>query len=200
VAIEDGFVNFTHIKNTILFYRTVRMSLSIIMGNMFSGKTSELIRRLKRLKILEKRIVVVNSAKDTRSPEQVLKTHDNVKFDCYKVLDLYELLNKDAFEDAEIVAIDEAQFFPNLKKFVECCLDMGKDVIIAGLDADAFQRKWGEILDCVPIACEVTKLSALCKYCRSGRPGPFTKRIVDNSDLELIGGSDMYVAVCRKHL
>ena len=176
------------------------MSLSIIMGNMFSGKTSELIRRLKRLKILEKRIVVINSAKDTRSPEQVLKTHDNVKFDCYKVLDLFELLNKDTFEDAEIIAIDEAQFFPNLKKFVECCLDIGKNVIIAGLDADAFQRKWGEILDCVPIACEVTKLSALCKYCGSGRPGPFTKRIVENTDLELIGGSDMYVAVCRKHL
>ena len=77
---------------------------------------------------------------------------------------------------------------------------MGKSVILAGLDADAFQRKWGEILDCIPLASEVTKLSALCKYCRHRIPGPFTKRIVEDTSLELIGGSDMYVAVCQKHL
>ena len=176
------------------------MGLSIIMGNMFSGKTSELIRRLKRLKVLDKRIVVVNSAKDTRSPDEVLKTHDNVKFGCYKVFDLYDLMEKREFQDADVIAIDEVQFFPNLKKFVVTCLDMGKDVIIAGLDGDAFQRKWGEILDCIPIASEVTKLSALCKYCRHGNLGPFTKRIVEDKALELIGGSDMYIAVCQKHL
>ena len=82
------------------------MGLSIIMGNMFSGKTSELIRRLKRLRVLEKRILVVNSSKDTRSPDEVLRTHDNVKFNCYKVHDLYELLDKPDFEYSEIVAID----------------------------------------------------------------------------------------------
>ena len=176
------------------------MGLSIIMGNMFSGKTSELIRRLKRLKVINKQILVVNSAKDTRSPEEVLKTHDNVKFNCFKVYDLYDLMDKSAFEDAEIIAIDEAQFFPNLKKFVESCLDMGKDVILAGLDGDAFQRKWGELLDCIPMATEVTKLSALCMRCGNGNMGPFTKRTVENTELELIGGSDMYEAVCQKHL
>jgi thymidine kinase len=176
------------------------MGLSIIMGNMFSGKTSELIRRLKRLKVLDKRIVVVNSAKDTRSSDEVLKTHDNVKFGCYKVFDLYDLIEKQEFQDADVIAIDEVQFFPNLKKFVVTCLDMKKDVILAGLDGDAFQRKWGEILDCIPIASEVTKLSALCKYCMHGNSGPFTKRIVEDKELELIGGSDMYIAVCQKHL
>ena len=176
------------------------MGLSIIMGNMFSGKTSELIRRLKRLKVINKQIIVVNSAKDTRSPEEVLKTHDNVKFKCFKVYDLYDLTDKSAFEDAEIIAIDEAQFYPNLKKFVESCLDMGKDVILAGLDGDAFQRKWGELLDCIPMATEVTKLSALCMRCGNGNLGPFTKRTVENTELELIGGSDMYEAVCQKHL
>jgi len=176
------------------------MGLSIIMGNMFSGKTSELIRRLKRLKVIDKQILVVNSAKDTRSPEEVLKTHDNVKFNCFKVYDLYDLMDKSAFEDAEIIAIDEAQFFSNLKKFVESCLDMGKDVILAGLDGDAFQRKWGELLDCIPMATEVTKLSALCMRCGNGNMGPFTKRTVENTELELIGGSDMYEAVCQKHL
>ena len=176
------------------------MSLSIIMGNMFSGKTSELIRRLKRLKVLGKEIIVVNSAKDTRSPDEVLKTHDNVKFSCHKVHDLFSLLDREAFENADIVAIDEAQFFPRLKKFVEHCLYQKKQIILTGLDADSFQRKFGELIDCIPLAYEVVKLSALCMVCKDGTCGPFTKRIVPDKQLELIGGSDMYVAVCRNHL
>lgn len=176
------------------------MGLSIIMGNMFSGKTSELIRRLKRLKVIDKKILVVNSSKDTRCPDEVLKTHDNVKFNCYKTYDLFDLMDVDEFYNADIIAIDEAQFFPRLKKFVECCLLNEKDIILAGLDADSFQRKFGELIDCIPLACDVTKLSALCMKCNDGTPGPFTKRIVDDMCLELIGGSDKYVAVCRNHL
>jgi thymidine kinase len=176
------------------------MGLSIIMGNMFSGKTSELIRRLKRLKVIGKKILVVNSSKDTRCPDEVLKTHDNVKFNCYKTHDLFDLMDVSEFYDADIIAIDEAQFFPRLKKFVECCLLSEKSIILAGLDADSFQRKFGELIDCIPLACDVTKLSALCMHCNDGTPGPFTKRIVDDKTLELIGGSDMYEAVCRNHL
>ena len=176
------------------------MGLSIIMGNMFSGKTSELVRRLKRLKVIGKEILVINSSKDTRSPDEVLKTHDNVTFDCFKTYDLFDVTDTLSFHDADIIAIDEAQFFPRLKKFVECCLYCEKTVIIAGLDADSFQRKFGEILDCIPLACDVTKLSALCMCCNDGTPGPFTKRMVADKTLELIGGSDMYSAVCRKHL
>jgi thymidine kinase len=176
------------------------MGLSIIMGNMFSGKTSELIRRLKRLKVIGKNILVINSAKDTRSPDEVLKTHDNVKFNCHKTYDLFDVLDAKEFDEADIIAVDEAQFFPRLKKFVEYCLHHEKDVILAGLDADSFQKKFGELLDCIPMACEVTKLSALCMRCNDGTPGPFTKRTVDDMRLELIGGSDMYEAVCRTHL
>jgi thymidine kinase len=167
---------------------------------MFSGKTSELIRRLKRLKVIGKKILVVNSSKDTRCPDEVLKTHDNVKFNCYKTHDLFDLMDVSEFYDADIIAIDEAQFFPRLKKFVECCLLSEKSIILAGLDADSFQRKFGELIDCIPLACDVTKLSALCMHCNDGTPGPFTKRIVDDKTLELIGGSDMYEAVCRNHL
>ena len=176
------------------------MGLSIIMGNMFSGKTSELIRRLKRLKVIGKDVMIINSAKDTRSHEEVLKTHDNVKFNCHKVFDLFEIINTNEFDKADIIAIDEAQFFPRLKKFVECCLHVDKSVILAGLDGDAFQRKFGELIDCIPMSCDVTKLSALCMRCNDGTPGPFTKRTVEDKTLELIGGSDMYIAVCRDQL
>lgn len=176
------------------------MSLSIICGNMFSGKTSELIRRLKCRKAIGDKILVINSSKDTRSTERVLRTHDNVTFTCLKVYDIFDVIHMPDFEDADVVAIDEAQFFPRLKKFVECAMYINKNIIIAGLDADSSQRKIGEIIDCIPMACDVTKLSALCMRCKNGTPGPFTKRIVDDKSPELIGGSDKYVAVCRYHL
>jgi thymidine kinase len=176
------------------------MSLTIIMGNMFSGKSSELIRRLKRYKVIDKKIVVINSSKDTRSAEEVLKTHDGVVFPCIKVQHISHCVVHQSFCDAEIVAIDEAQFFGNLHDFVQMCLFLKKSVILAGLDGDYKQRKFGQLIDCIPMADEVIKLSALCMDCNDGTPGPFTKRIVENQDLELVGGNDMYKAVCRKHL
>jgi thymidine kinase len=114
--------------------------------------------------------------------------------------DIFEVLKQVEFDEADVIAIDEAQFFPKLRRFVECCLLVNKSVILAGLDADSFQQKFGELIDCIPLACEVTKLSALCMHCNNGVSGPFTKRIVDDQRLELIGGSDMYEAVCRDHL
>jgi len=172
------------------------MSLHIIMGNMFSGKTTEMIRRLKRYKVIGKCVVVINSEKDIRSPEEVLRTHDNMTFRCIKTIDLSTVNT----EGCDVVALDEAQFFTGLKPFVEKELEAGKTVLIAGLDGDYKQRKFGNILDCIPLADEVTKLSAMCMDCLDGTQGPFTKRIVKSTKLELVGGDDMYKAVCRKHL
>jgi thymidine kinase len=161
------------------------------MGNMFSGKTSEMIRRLKRFRVIGKKIVVINSQKDTRSSEEVLRTHDNVTFRCIKTNDLSEI----HVDDADIIAVDEAQFFTGLKTFVEKVLCAGKTVLLAGLDGDYKQRKFGELMDCVPLADEVTKLTAMCMDCLDGTQGPFTKRIVKSKKLELVGGDDMYKAV-----
>ena len=172
------------------------MSLKIIMGNMFSGKTSELVRRLKRYEVIGKRILVINSSKDTRCLEHVLRTHDNMKFDCIKTNNLNEL----NYDKVDIIAIDEAQFFIGLKVFVKKALVDGKTIILTGLDGDYKQDKIGEILDCIPLADKVFKLSAMCMKCMDGTHGPFTKRIVNSDKVELVGGKEMYMAVCRKHL
>jgi len=166
------------------------------MGNMFSGKTSELVRRLKRYEVIGKRILVINSSKDTRCLEHVLRTHDNMKFDCVKTNNLNEL----NYQDVDVIAIDEAQFFIGLKVFVEKVLKRGKTIILTGLDGDYKQDKIGEILDCIPLADKVFKLSAMCMECMDGTHGPFTKRIVNSDKVELVGGKEMYMAVCRKHL
>ena len=170
--------------------------LEIIMGNMFSGKSSELIRRLRRHKVIGNEILVINSAKDTRNPDAVCQTHDKTTFDCIKTNTLVDV-NVDS---ANVIAVDECQFFSNLRDFVQTCLDRDKHVILAGLDGDYMQQTFGEMLTLVPLADEVVKLSALCMVCMDGTPGPFTQRTVESDQQELVGAAECYKAVCRRHL
>lgn len=174
--------------------------LEIIMGNMFSGKTSELIRRLKRHRAIGDRVVVINSKKDTRNESEVLQTHDKSTFECVKTDNLMSVVETDEYHHAQVVAVDEAQFFVGLRPFVERALKEEKHVILAGLDGDFRQRVFGELLELIPLADDVTKLKALCMRCMDGTLGPFTKRTVKNDKQELIGEADTYRAVCRMHL
>lgn len=168
--------------------------LEVIIGNMFSGKSTELIRRVKRHRAIGHTVLVFNSSKDTRDLNNVVKTHDSSTIQCIKTSIL------DSETEHDVLAVDEAQFFTGLREFVIEALSMGKHVIVAGLDGDFQQKKFGEILDIIPLADEVVKLTALCMDCLDGTPGPFTKRTVCGTEQELVGAADMYKAVCRKHL
>jgi len=175
--------------------------LELILGCMFSGKSTELIRRLKRYKAICKNILVINSLKDTRSPEQVLKTHDGVKFNCVKTENLLDILTNENFTNSAIIGIDEGQFFGDLQDFVKHALSLGKHVIVASLDGDSNQNVFGQTLSLIPWADEVDKLKAYCMECNDGTLAPFSKRIVqNNSDQELVGSNEYYSAVCRKHI
>lgn len=167
---------------------------------MFSGKSSELIRRLKRHRVIGDQILVVNSSKDSRNVNSVLQTHDKETFECIKTCNLLELPTGQLYKNAKVIAIDEAQFFNNLRFFVEEAMKDNKHVILTGLDGDFQQRVFGELLLMIPLADDVTKLKALCMDCMDGTLGPFTKRTISNSLQELVGDSSIYRAVCRKHL
>ena len=102
------------------------------------------------------------------------------------------------YEEAHLIAIDEAQFFPDLLDFCTRAADEdGKEIIIAGLDGDFKRRKFGQVLDLIPHADNVTKLTARCAKCAS--PGLFSLRISSEEDTTLIGGKDKYLPVCRVH-
>ena len=174
--------------------------LEIIMGCMFSGKSTELIRRLKRYKAICYNVLVINSTKDTRSPEQVLKTHDGVKFNCIKTERLLDIYSNENFRTAAIIGIDEGQFFPDLYEFVKHALNLNKHIIIASLDGDSNQQMFGQTLSLIPLADDVDKLKAYCMECNNGTLAPFTKRIVKEGNQELVGSNEYYSAVCRMHL
>jgi thymidine kinase len=110
------------------------------------------------------------------------------------------VVESDEYDDAQVVAVDEAQFFKGLRPFVEQALKEEKHVILTGLDGDFRQRVFGELLELIPLADDVTKLKALCMECLDGTLGPFTKRTSKRTEQELIGECDVYRAVCRMHL
>jgi len=172
----------------------------IIIGPMFSGKTTELYRRINRYKCIGKNVLIINHSNDTRTSG--ISTHDGHEYNAIKVSneELENIERMDDWENIDVIGIDEAQFFPNLKEFILKFEKSNKKVIVAGLDATSDRVPFGNynILDTIPLCNKIDKLNALCMKCRDGTLGYFTKRISDEKGEKCIGGIDKYMAVCRK--
>ena len=96
----------------------------------------------------------------------------------------------------EVILINEGQFFPDLEEFVKILLTNDKKVYVCGLDGDFERKKFGQILNLIPLCDKVTKLTSICSLCKNGNPGIFSKRISDEKEQTLVG-SDNYIPVCR---
>lgn len=173
-------------------------SLELIVGPMFSGKTTELQKKVKQLQINNKKFIVVKHSKDNRYVSNMMTTHNFVSIDCMLFTKLSDINNINTYD---AIVIDEGQFFTDLKETISYWLDnYNINIIIGGLDGD-FQRKpIGQILELIPLSDTCIKLTAECKLCNDGTRAPFSRRIVDSTDTILIGGAESYIPVCRKHL
>nr|WNL49854.1 thymidinekinase [Marseillevirus sp.] len=179
--------------------------LEIICGPMRSGKTTELRRRLGVFSSIGFKVLYVNSSKDTRKgPDNStnFSTHNselsgrNNAFPSQKVLFIKDI----DFTDFDVIGIDEAQFFKeeDFALRVMNIVRSGKRVILSGLDGDSTQKKMGKILSLIPQADTVSKLLASCEFCAKKKlmvPAPFTKRLSDEQEQEVIGND--YASVCR---
>ncbi|KAE9586505.1 hypothetical protein Lal_00044697 [Lupinus albus] len=173
----------------------------VIVGPMFAGKTTALLRRIKSEVDNGRNVAMLKSSKDTRYAIDSVVSHDGIKFPCWALPDLMLFKQKfglEAYQKLDVIGIDEAQFFEDLYDF--CCnaadID-GKTVIVAGLDGDYLRRSFGSVLHIVPLADTVTKLTARCEVC--GKRAFFTLRKTEQKETELIGGADVYMPVCRNH-
>ncbi|XP_010454586.1 PREDICTED: thymidine kinase b-like [Camelina sativa] len=176
--------------------------IHVVVGPMFSGKTSTLLRRILAEKLTGKKIAVIKSNKDTRYCTESIVTHDGEKFPCWSLPDLSSFKERFGTEEYEnrldVIGIDEAQFFGDLYEFCREAADKeGKTVIVAGLDGDFMRRRFGSVLDLIPIANSVTKLTSRCEVC--GKKASFTMRKTEERVTELIGGAEVYMPVCRNH-
>ncbi|XP_063817366.1 thymidine kinase, cytosolic isoform X2 [Pseudophryne corroboree] len=153
--------------------RKVRGQIQVIFGPMFSGKSTELMRRVRRFQIAQYKCMVIKYAKDTRYSKEQLATHDRHTMSAVSACNL-----ADVFSEALthcVIGIDEGQFFPDVVEFCEDMANRGKTIIVAALDG-TFQRKaFGDILNLVPLAESVVKLNAVCMECY--REASYTKRL-----------------------
>ena len=190
--------------------------LELIIGPMYAGKTSKLLEIYKQCKFCNIPVVVINYGEDKRYHEELLSTHDKIMIPCIQLTDLSgiyysnyhylsdrpELIEKEYNQrsqilNSQVVLINEAQFFKDLKLVITHMLSEGKKIYVSGLDGDFKREKFGEILELIPICDKVTKLKSLCGFCKDGTPGIFSLRLTLEEEQKVIG-SDNYIPVCRK--
>jgi thymidine kinase len=179
-------------------------SLELILGPMYSGKSTELLKRIDNLKITNKSYLVVKSGFDDRYDINYLVTHDNKKEKCITVNDLNEL-DDNLINSYNTILIDEGQFLKNLKnKVIYWVEKLNKNIIIAGLDGDYKREPIGEMLDLIPYADDYKKMKALCLDCKLDRFAIFSHRLFKKDENPkpnqiLVATHDCYTSLCRVH-
>lgn len=176
--------------------------LEVIVGSMFSGKSEELIRRVKRAVIAKQNVVVFKPVIDHRYGVEKVAAHNGMQVDCVPISDPADIL-KQVDEKTDVVAIDEIQFFP--ETIIPVCLQLvkaGKRVIAAGLDQDFRGEPFGVVPVLMSLGDQVTKLNAICVAC--GRTASRTQRLIDGEPAKyddpviLIGAIENYEARCNR--
>jgi thymidine kinase len=195
--------------------------LELILGPMFSGKTSRIVEIYKQCEFCNISVVVINHTIDNRYDDELLSTHDKVKIPCIKTerlsyvwsdsINIEPKLHMDERDlnsiphiqqkikvaTSDVILINEGQFFEDLYEVVVEMLKQNKKIYICGLDGDFERKKFGQILDLIPLCDKVTKLTSLCSLCKNGTPGIFSMRLTHETDQTVVG-SDNYIPVCRK--
>src|SRR5688572_30946300 len=169
--------------------------VEVIAGSMFSGKSEELIRRLRRAKIARQKVQVFKPELDSRFSDNQIVSHSEMRHESANSRSAAEIMAK-IDPDTEVVGIDEGKFFDNeLVTVANELARRGVRVIIAGLDQDYTGKPWEPMPQLLAIAEYITKTHAICMRC--GQPANYTQRTVQSEERVAVGGADMYEARCR---
>jgi thymidine kinase len=190
--------------------------LEIILGSMYSGKSTRLVEIYNQCKFCDIPVVAINHDIDNRYDEELMSTHDQIKIPCLKtnvlkniwkpetkgLSDKLGIINQVSAnclitKYSKVILINEGQFFDDLFDVVNDMINHGKQVYICGLDGDFERKKFGQILDLIPLCDKVTKLSSLCSLCKNGTAGIFSMRLTSETEQTVVG-SENYIPVCRK--
>ena len=173
--------------------------LELILGPMFSGKTSTLKKIYDQCMYCNIPIMVINYEADNRYCDaSFMSTHYRVMIPCIKGTSILEILekNKEKVSESEVILINEGQFFEDIHTVIHLVENLHKRVYICGLDGDFKKNKIGSLLDLIPHCDNVYKLKSLCSECRDGKSGLFSYRITDEIE-QVVIGVENYKPVCR---
>jgi thymidine kinase len=174
--------------------------LEVIVGPMFSGKSEELIRRLKRARIARQRVACFKPDIDLRYHRTAIASHSSQTHEASTIASVEELRAAlyPQLAEVEVIGIDEAQFLdPSIIPLALELVQLGKRVLIAGLDTTFSNEPFGPIPNLMALADEVAKLSAVCMAC--GAPAIHTQRLGQSQELVVVGAAGLYEARCRNH-
>ena len=170
-------------------------SIEVICGSMFSGKTEELIRRLKRAKFAKQNVQIFKPCIDVRYSEDEVVSHDSHSIDSTPISSPAKML--EIAQDVQVVGIDEAQFFDeSIVEVVQTLANRGVRVIIAGLDTDFLGKPFGPMPALMAVAEDIQKVHAICVRC--GSPANHSHRLSQSSELVVLGETDIYEPLCRQ--
>ena len=176
--------------------RTMPGWVEVIAGSMFSGKSEELIRRLRRAKIARQKVQVFKPEVDSRFSNDHIVSHSEMRHESSNIRSSSELLAR-IEPDTEVVGIDEGQFFDNgLVGVVNELAKRGMRVIVAGLDQDYTGKPWEPMPQLLAIAEYITKTHAICMKC--GQPANYSQRTFESEERVAVGAMGMYEARCRR--
>lgn len=170
--------------------------IELILGPMFSGKTTELLRRLRRYEIAHHKCLLIKHGADVRYSDCDVQTHDKLRREAAACIETLSEIGDETLSKATVVGIDEGQFFDDLPEFCERMSNAGKIVVVSALSGTFERKLFASIERVLPLAEIWTQLTAVCMDC--GKEAPFTKRTSGGSDVVEIGGKDKYKAVCRE--
>lgn len=176
------------------------MSLDIILGPMFAGKSSRILSIESRYAAVGLRVLILKHTSDNRYGQQDdVITHDRRRVPCRRILSLNEVENE-TLERFDVVIVDEAHFFPGLVNFVHRVVEgFSKSLFLVGLDGDSNRLPFGELLQCIPLADRVERITGFCHRCANGTPGLFSYRRSGPHDQQVIvGGPERYETLCRR--
>ena len=170
--------------------------IEVVCGPMFSGKSEELIRRLRRAEIARQRVQIFKPGIDQRYSDDHIVSHSELKIHSTSVRDAADVDSRLDLR-TEVIGIDEAQFLgEEIVPLVVRLADMGKRVLIAGLDTDYLGRPFHPMPELLAVADEITKTLAICMQC--GNPAKHTQRLIQSEDLIVVGAAGLYEARCRR--
>jgi thymidine kinase len=176
------------------------MSLDIVLGPMWAGKSSYIIGKIRRYRAIGWEVLVVANPLDDRYGSHVVSSHDKEQVSALAIAELSTLFDEPRYQSSRLLILEEAQFYKGLYDFVKVAVERdGKHVVCVGLDGDAERRPFGEILSLIPLCDTVKKITSLCSECNDGTNALFTHRFTQVQEQIQVGAETSYAPLCRKH-
>jgi thymidine kinase len=177
--------------------------LNLILGPMFSGKSTRLIEYIRKYKTLGLDMIIVKPSIDVRYTDiNEICTHNAEKEKCisFEINQLNDIFDLESYQNTNLIFIEEAQFFSNIYQIIKKMTDTDKKIVyLSALNGDSNRELFGEIYKLLPLTDNIEFLQALCTICNDGTNGVYSKRLTSNKSQIFVAGSGEYQAVCRKH-